>query len=128
MDDIRDSFSRLKKKIKHELTGSKHKPDRIGPDAPGERAKPTGKADGRRDRSTNQAPQLEYVPAGGSDNDQRKEEVDVRGTEVSQRSPHLSPDADVAVTVGSRHSGEVERICPSSSTPSIPHGGNPDSM
>ena len=34
--DIREPFSKLKKRIKHRLTGSKHKPGKIGVDAGGE--------------------------------------------------------------------------------------------
>ena len=36
MDDIRDSFSRLKKDIKHRFTGSKRKVDKKGATGPGE--------------------------------------------------------------------------------------------
>ena len=148
MDDMRDSFSKLKKKIKHKITGRQRKQDRTGPDAHGERADPTGSlprpeprvaasdghdrdgngtdAGGRQIRSTDRAPQLESLPAGGSDNDRQRGEVDVHGTEVSQRSSRLDSDAEVAVTVGSRRSRELERVYPSSST-SVPHSGNPDS-
>jgi hypothetical protein len=40
--DVREPFSRLKKKIKHRQTGSKHKLDGMGADAGGERADATG--------------------------------------------------------------------------------------
>jgi len=43
MDDIRDSYSKLKKKFKHKLTGSgKPKPDRTGSDSHGERVGSSG--------------------------------------------------------------------------------------
>jgi hypothetical protein len=38
MDDLRDSFSRLKKGIKHKIKGSKRKADKTGTDGRGERA------------------------------------------------------------------------------------------
>jgi len=144
MDDMRNSFSRMKKKIKHRLVESKRKSDRAGSDASGERADSSGPlprqeprvavggghdrggngtdADGRQVRSTDRAP--ESVPAGGSDNDQERGQADVDGREVSQRSSRLDPD--VAVGIGC--SREVEEVRPSPSTPPIPHSGRPDSM
>ena len=40
--EFRASFSRFKKKVKQQLTGSKPKPDEIGTDASGARLDPTG--------------------------------------------------------------------------------------
>ena len=42
MDDIRNSFSRLKKDVKHRFTGSKRKVDKKGATERGERPDPTG--------------------------------------------------------------------------------------
>ena len=42
MDDLRDSFSRLKKGIKHRATGSKRKADKTGTDGGGEGIGPLG--------------------------------------------------------------------------------------
>jgi len=139
MDDMRDSFSRLKNKIKRGLTGTRRKPDRTGADR--ESADPTGaagsghdqggngtNADGRNAHPIHLAPQPESMPAGGSDNDQQRGETDVHGREVTQRHSCLDPDAEVAVMVGSGHSGEVEQVYPPPSPPSILQSGELDSM
>ena len=42
MDDLRDSFSRLKKGIKHRLTGNKRKTDKPGAGRHGERVDASG--------------------------------------------------------------------------------------
>jgi len=139
MDDIRDSFSKLNKRIKRGLKGSKRKPDKTGADARGERVDPTGVAgsgrggnetgaDARQARPTDRAPQQESMSAGGSDDDQRGGEADIYGSEVTQRYSHLDPDVEVAITVGGRRSGEVERVYPPPSISSIPYDGEPDSM
>jgi len=141
MDDIRDSFSGLKKKIKRGLTGTRRKPDRTGAGARRERVDPTGaagrghdqggngtNADGQQAHPTDRAPLPESVPAGGSDNYQQRGEADIYGRQVTQRYSRLDPDAEVAVTVGSRHSGEAERVYPPPSTPSIPYSGEPNGL
>jgi len=141
MDDIRDSFSRLKKKVKHRLPGRKRKADRTGADARGERVGPAGAAgsghdqggngtdaDGQQAHPADRSPQPESVPAGGSDNDQQGGEPDTDGREATQRYSHLDPAVEVAVTVGSRHSGEAERVHPPPPTPPIPDSREPDGM
>jgi len=148
MDNIRDSFSRLKKKIKHPLRRTRHKPDGAGSDASGERTASSSplprpeppvvvggdhdrggngtNADRRQVRSTDRAP--ESLPAGGSDNDRQRGEVDVDGREASQRSSRLDPDANVDVALRIRLGREVEGVHPSPSAPPIPHSGKPDSV
>ena len=150
--NIRDSFSRLKKKLKHPLTGNRQKPGRSAAGTDEERVDPTdslprpkphvvdrdqegggANEDGRGVRSTDRPPQPddpEPVPAQGKRND--REERGGRG--VGQKNPHTHPTVEVAV--GSGHGGEgnndsdekVGRVYPSPSTPSIPHDGEPDSM
>ena len=150
---IRDSFSRLKKKLKHPMTGRKPKSGRIGTDASGDDStgspsqpgphvvvggshdqKDTGATADRSQGLADRFPQLdepESVPARGSGTD---EEVVIDGREVSQVHPH--PHSDVEGGVRSGPSGEgdnadgekVERVPSSSPTPPIPHDGEPDSM
>lgn len=67
----------------------------------------------------------ESVPARGSRDGGQDGEAEVRdGGGASQR--YLEPHLDVEVAVRSGHSGELEAIRPSPSTPSISHGGKPD--
>jgi len=159
MDDIRGSYNKMKKKIKHRLAGRKRKPD--GTDPGEERADSTsslpqpephivageqqephvvvsesynregGGANvaGERVFSTDRPLQPdgpESTPARGSDNGQEGGEVDIDEGEINQG--HSQPHSDVDPAMGSGRSGEAERVYPSSSTPSIPHSGEPDSM
>lgn len=145
MDDIRSSYSGLKKKIKHKLTGAKHKPGGKGVDTGGERGDSPGsllrsepriiaggghsgeedrtKVDGRRVRSTNRPPQSdepESVPARGSDKDQGG---------VSQVYSYLRADAvggGLGREWGDADGKKIEQVHPSPSTPWIPRGGEPD--
>jgi len=127
MDDIRASFSRTKKKFKQRLTGSKRKPDVTGPDTRGERIDSTGSLP---------RPEPLVVAGGGHDGggsgadadgpqaystDLGRREVDISGGGFSQRHSHLHSDVESAM--GSRRSGEVERVHPSTSTPQIPGSG-----
>ena len=146
---LRDSFSRLKKKVKH--LGSQRKPGRPGTDVGGESADSENSflgpephvvsgdaegigADGEQVSSTDQPPQPdepESVPAGGGEN-KRGEEEDIEGMEVGRRYSHL--DSDFEAVVGGRpgqeggdvDGGEDERFYSCSSTPSTPRGGDPD--
>jgi len=138
----------MKKKVKHRLIG-KRRPGRTGANLGGERTDSTSSlpqlgphvvagegydregdranAAGERVFSTDLPPQSaepESVPARENDNGQ--EEAGVDGKEASQR--HSYPHPDVEVAVGSGRSGELEGVHPSPSTPSISHGGKPDSM
>ena len=143
MDGIRESFSRLKKDVKHRMKGRKNKPDRKRVDAAGERVDSSGSllrpesriaasgddgegsSDGRQVRSRDRSPQPEPILAGGSDNDRQGRETDVDGKGVGQMGSRLDPG--VRVAVGGRPSQEVEQVYPSPNAPSIPPGG-PDSV
>jgi hypothetical protein len=139
--DIRESFSGLKKKLKHRLTASKRKPDRTGADADGERVDSTDSflwpephvvAGGGHEREGNGANAGQVRSTGRPPQPGEPEPVPGRGTETDQE----GGEADVEVTVGSGYSREeddtngekVERVYPSPSTPPIPRGGTPDSM
>jgi len=142
MDDVRGSLSRMKKKLKHRLTGGKRKRDGTAANPDGEtsslpqpehhvvegeshnREGDRASVAGERVFSTDRPPQPvepESVPAREDDNGQGGEVADVDGGEASQRHSHPHPDVEVAV--GSGHSGEPEGVHPSPSTPSISHGG-----
>jgi len=140
MDDIRSSFSKMKMRLEHRLTGGKRKRGGAGANSGGEttdsmsslpQSEPHVVAGGSHDIEGDRAnvagervfltdpPQPaepESVPARESDNGQ--------GGEVSQRHSHTHPHVEVAV--GSGHSGEPEGLHPSPSTPSISHSGKLD--
>jgi len=150
--DTRNSFSRLKKKVKR--LGSKLKPGRTGADIDEENTNPTNPppqpglhvvaddedgsetdADGQQAGSTDQPPQPdepEPVPANGDENDQGGGEADVDGRKVGPMDLRSHPDVEVGA--GSQpgqegNGGEVEgggQIHSHSPTPSIPHTGEPD--
>jgi len=155
--DIRESFSRLKKKLKY--PGSKHKLDRTGADSGGETADPANplprpvshvvagdnhhQEDGvdaarRHIHSTGAPPPpdvLQPLSACGNVNNRGGGEgPGVDGGEAGQRS--LQPHSDIGVVMGSgpgqggnRTDGEKgEQAYPSPSTPSTPCIGTPDSM
>jgi len=145
MDDIRETFSRLKGKLKHPLRGSKRRPDRTGTDARGERAgssaslpqpEPHVVAGGAHDQggdgvntdgcqvfSTDEPLQPdEPEPAPGRDQERREGGTD--GREFIQGYSHLHPDIETAV--GSGRGGEVEQVHLSPPMPSIPHSGELD--
>ena len=140
-------LSKLKKKVKHRLAGSKHGPDRTETDAGGERVGATGSlpqpgphvvASGDHDQEGGEANAVgeqvlpsnrpsrlsgpEPVPEGGSENG-KEGEADVDGREDSQKhSMGSGPGKEGNGADG----GTVEQVYPSPSTPSIPRGGNPD--
>lgn len=145
MDDIRGSFSRMKKDIKHRLQGRKHKPDRTGIDTAGETVGSSGSllrpesrigvggddgegrrtsTDGLRARLRNRSPHPDPIPAGGSDNDQQRGKAGVGGREVSKRNSH--PELDIEVVVDNGPSREVEQVHPSPFPP-VPPSGEHDS-
>ena len=155
--EFRDSFSRLKKKVKHRLTGSKPKPNKTGADIGGESFDPTGSrsesephvvAGGSRDQggkeSNKSGSQILStirlsrpddpgpVLARGSINDQGRRGTDVDGGEIEQTHPHLLL-TNVEVAEGSGAEGkdidgeEVERGGPSPFTTSVPHDVKIDS-
>jgi hypothetical protein len=99
--DVREPFSKLKKKIKHRLTRKKPKSDKTETDAGGERADASGSL-----------PRLEsHIVTGGG-------HPDVEGAVGS--GPHREGN----------DGGEekVEPVDPSPSTPSLAHDGKPDGM
>ena len=154
--DIRESFSRLKKKFKR--PGSKRKPNRTGTDSDGGRDNPVGSlsrpvshivaggghnrednesdADVRQIGLTNQPPIPSVqgsVSAPGGDNG-RGGEGGVDGQEVNQRYSHLHPDIEVVAGNGSGQNGngatgeKVGQIDPSPSVPPFLCVGKPDGM
>ena len=123
MDDVRKSFSDLKKNFKHRLRGKKRAPDREGVHAAGEMAnssasflQPDSRAtasghseeggrigtDISQARSRDPSPQPELVSADEDrrDDPQRKE-ADVGEKEDGQGDSRLDPDAEVAAGSGS---------------------------
>jgi len=146
MDNMRNSFSRMKKDLKHRLKGKKRRPDRTGADVAEERvdssdslSRPEPRVaagghdgegsrismDARQLRSRVQSPQPEPAPASGSDDDGKRREEEIGGKEVNESNFPLDPNVESVVDSGS--SQEVEQIYPSSSAPSIPPTGEPDS-
>jgi len=145
MDNIRKSFSRMKKDLKHRLKGKKREPGRTEANVAEERVDSSDSlsrsesrvaagghdgeggrisTDARQLRSRAQSPQPEPAPAGGSDdNGKRREEIG--GKEVSQR--HLPLDSNAEFVVNSGPNQEVGQVHPSPPTPSIPPTGGPDS-
>jgi len=143
MDDIRGSLSKMKKKVKHRLTGKKGKPGVTGANPAGEGADSTsslpqpeshvvaGKSyDGEADQADTAGEQIlstdgpESVPTCGGDDGQTEGEVDVDGGEASQSHPH--PHSDSEIGSGSGSSREVEWFSLSGSTPPLsPHGEEP---
>ena len=151
--DIRDSFTKLKKKVKKVgHLGSRRKPDRTGPDDDGEgidladplprpgthvvtgdREGSESEAGGRQASSTEQPPQpdeLVPVPASGSNYEQGEAVVD--GNKASLMCLH--PHQGVGIGAGSGPSQERdgaegeedEEFYSCSSNPSTPHSGEPD--
>ena len=155
--DIRESFSRLKKKFKR--AGRKRKPEGTGTDSGGESVNPAGllsrpvshivagssrsrddngsDADVRREYSIGRLPtpsMQESVSARGGDDCQGGKEGGVDGWEESQRHSHLHSDIEVAVGSESGQGGNgvngenIRQVDLSPSTPSIMYSGKPDSM
>ena len=153
---FRDFFSRLKKKVKHRLTGGKPKPNKTKADVVGERVDSTGSlvgagshvvAGGSHDQEGDEAnadggrvtptvPQQDEPdsgPARGSIDDKEKRGADIVRGEVEQTHSHLhSVDVEIAEGSGSAEKkhvdGEkVKRLYPSPSITSIPHDTKPDS-
>jgi hypothetical protein len=148
--DIQKPFSKLKKKIKHRLAGSKHKQGRTGADTGGEIVDGTGSvpqpephvlvgggndqeeggssAVGERVFSTNgpsQPDKPEPVPTRGTENDQAGGEADVDGREGGQR---YSVGSGVIRGEGGADGGTVEQVHPPPPTPLLAHGGRTDGM
>ena len=147
--DMREPFSKLKKKIKHRLTGSKHKPGGTQTDAGGKRVDATGSlprpephvvVGGGHDQegsganvvgghvfSTNQPPQPDEpvpVPARGSED---QEEGDASVDEGKDSQGYLA-GSGLRREGGGADEGKVEQVHPPPSTPSLVPGGKPDGM
>jgi len=141
MDDKRNPFSGLKKRLKLRLVGSKRNPDGTGVNAGGEGGDSTSSlpqpephivagesCHGEGDRvdvaggplfTTDGPPQPdgpESHPAHGSDTGQEEGEASVEGGETDQS--HSHPHPDVKVAVGSGRGGELEGVCPPPSSDS----------
>ena len=102
--ESRNPFSRLKKKVKHRLSGGKDKPERTEADAAGERADQAGSL-------------LRSEPHPSIDR-----------TGADQRDSYLRPDVEAAQE-GDDTSGEkVEQAHPSPPAHLIPPGAEPDGM
>jgi len=148
---IRDSFTRLKKKLKN--LGRKRKPGRTEGEVHGDSVDPANplprpepqieagneewngaSAHGQQASSTDQAPQQnepEPVPANGSENDQGGGVAGIDGVYQTHSHPH--PGFKVAVESGPSREGNdakgerVEKVYTQSSTP-IPRGSKSDGM
>ena len=143
-------LSKLKKKVKRRLAGSKHRPDRTGTDAGGERVDASGSlpqprphviasgdhnqeggeanAVGEQVLPSNRPSRLskpEPMPGGESENNQEEGEADVDGREDNQN--YLMGSGPGKEGSGA-DGGTVEQVYPSPSATSIPHSGNPDSV
>ena len=103
---VRESFSKLKKKLKHPLTRSKHTSDRTGADVE-ERVDATGSL-------PRPGP---YIAVDGSYDHEDSGSTVVGGHVSSMNQPPQSSNGENA---------EPADLSPS--TLPIPHGGDPDSM
>ena len=142
MDDLRGSFSRFKKDIKHRFRGRKRAPDEVTANTTVERADPSAsllRSDsrplasghgGEGTRTSTDAlqahlrdisPRPEPIPAREGHNDPHGREVEVGEKEVTQH-PDPEPDAEVAVGSGPGH-----RVHPSPFPLSLSHKAEPDS-
>ena len=144
MDDIRKSFSKLKKDFKHRVGGKKQASDRAGANTAGERVSSSGSFlrpdpriavggyDGEEGRisanvsrihSRDPSPHPEPVPADKGCLDDSRREVDVDGNEVTRKHSSLE-DPD---TVGSVPGQEIKRASSPQSPAPIPPKQEPDS-
>ena len=139
-DDMRKSFSNLKKDIKYRLGGKKRAPDRVGVDATSDRISSSASLlqpdshvatsghneEGSRisavisqARSRDPSPHPEPMPANEGRKDLLWGEVDVVKKEVGGGNSRLDPDVEGAA--GGRSSHEVKQLSsPLSVTPILP--------
>ena len=114
MDDIRKTFSKLKKSFKHRPGGKKRALDREGTGSAGERASPSASlsrpdsrvaASGHNEEGTRVSTDVSQarsrgpspMPADqGRRNDSQKKGADVEGKEGGQRDSRLDPGVEVA--------------------------------
>ena len=146
MDDIRKSFSQLKKGFKHRLRGKKRGADTTGANAAGEttssslsltrpdsRATASGRdeeggrinADVSQVHSRDRSPQPKPVQEDEGRNNPQGREADVDEKGVGQRHLRLAPG--VGGAAGGRPSQEIERAPSPLSVAPIPPKKEPDS-
>jgi len=141
--DIRKPFSKLKKKLKHKLTGRKRESDGMGIGSDRERSDLTSSlprpehnvaAGGSEADRPPQPNNPGSMPSAESETDRAEGEVRIGG-EASQRPSHMHPDAEGATESVPNREGcdtdiveKVERVHPSPSTVLISRGtGKADS-
>lgn len=141
MDDIRGSFSKLKKKLKYPLKGGTRKPEKMGSDsteesvgqmsslprpehhiAVGGDSDQGGKGAGARVDQPLQRGEPEPTPPVEGDSHQDGGEKDLGRSGPGQRA-HPHPDIEPAA-----ESEELERALPSASPTPILHSAKPESM
>ena len=146
LDDMRKTFSNLKKDLKYRLGGKERAPDRAGDDAAGEMVSSSASflrpdsrvaASGHNEegsristdisqaRSRDPSPQLAPVPADeGRCGDPQRKEANVAEKKVGQGDSHLDPDVEIAGIGPSRADKRAYSPPP---VPSIPLKQEPDS-
>ena len=140
MDDMRSSFSRFKKDIKHRLGRKKHKPDRVGVNPtegransldslqqPDHRAAASGHGEegtstgvlqaSSRDRS----PQPKPTRADKGSDDLRRREAGGE-KEAGQKYSHLDPATQVAGESGPNRGARSSQLSPSLPNKAEPEG------
>ena len=143
MDDIRSSFSKLKKDVKYRFRGRKHAPDKVGAVTAGEQADSSSSllrpeshltasgdggggsrtsADVRQARSRDPSPQPKSTPAGGGNEGPQKGDADVDEKGISQGGSGLDPDTKVVVGSGSDQGVHSSPSPPSLSNEAEPGG------
>ena len=147
MDDIRKSFSKMKKGFKYRVGGKKRAPDRAGDNSAGERASSSvllqrpdprivvsghdgegskTNANVSQPRSRDPSPRPEPVPADeGRLDDPQKKDVEVGPKEAGRGRSSL--DADVGGVAGSSPGQEAERTSSPPPVTLIPSKQEPDS-
>ena len=146
MDDIRQSFSKLKKNFKHRVRGKQRGADRAGANAagetagsslsltrPGSRATASGRdeeggrinVDASQAHSRDRSPQPKPIQSdeGGDDLQGREADVDEKGASQSQL--RLAPD--IGGAAGSRPSREIKRASSPLSVAPVSPKQEPDS-
>ena len=143
MDDVRSSFSKLKKDVKYRLRGKKHTPDNVGAGTAGERVDSSssllrpephltasGDSGGGRRTSTDvrqagsrdPSPQPKPIPTGGGNEVPQKGNAGDDEKEASQGHSDPGPDTKVA-----EESGPDQAVHSSPSPPSLSNEAKLDS-
>jgi len=148
--DIRSSFYRLKKRVKH--LGGKQKLGGAGADVDGESVGSNnplpqpepyvvaddGEEDGTDEGGQQAGPMYQPPQAGepklslanGGENDQGAGMVEIDGRKVGPTHPHPHSDIEVEVGSGPRQgqNGDDGEVYPHSSSPLVLYSGEPDGM